>query len=218
MFKLRKLCAATAIMSVYPLFPTYAEAPHRVLVEYENLSSGLWFSSAPFVAHAAGVHLWQVGKPAILPIRELAEEGSPEWVAGMVAGGGGKTFGDDAIATITLPGQVNYVVLTVTKDKPDISGGFMLAQTNDGFAGIDAVDAYDLKQPMTVDAYALDAGTSKNIETKAYLRFLGGFGRKPENGVVHPHPGFSNSPEVQAAWRFDPAKPVARFTIIPIEN
>lgn len=193
-----------------------AEPPHRVAIEYQNLTGGLWLSSAPFASHKAGVHLWEVGKAASLPIRELAEEGSPEWVAGVVAGDGGKVFEDSAIATIALPGQTRRVELAVTKDKPEISGGFMLGQTNDGFAGIDAIDAYDLQHKATIDVYALDAGTSKNIETKANLRFLGGFGREPEEGVIHPHPGFSNSPDVQAGWRFDPAKPVARFTITPL--
>lgn len=195
-----------------------AEPPHRVVIEYQNLTGGLWLSSAPFASHKAGVHLWEVGKTASLPIRELAEEGNPEWIAGVVAGDGGKTFEDSAIATIALPGQVRRVELAVTKDKPEVSGGFMLGQTNDGFAGIDGIDVYNLQHETTIEVYALDAGTSKNIETKSNLRFLGGFGREPEDGVIHPHPGLSNSSDVQADWRFNPAKPVARFTITPLTS
>ena len=44
---------------------------------------------------------------------------------------------------------------------PLVSGGWMLGHTNDGFAGIEAADAYSLTKPVTVDVYALDAGTEK---------------------------------------------------------
>ncbi len=94
----------------------------------------------------------------------------------------------------------------------------MLGQTNDGFGGIDGVNAVHLTHAITLDVYPLDAGTSKNLENKQYLRALGGFGREAENGVIKAHPGLSTNADVPATWRFDPSKPIARVTITPVSK
>ena len=91
------------------------------------------------------------------------------------------------------------------------SGAWMLGETNDGFAGIDAVDAYHLRAPMTVEVFALDAGT------EAFTSALGGLLRDPEHGVVARHPGVRGDADLPASFRFDPAKPVGRVTVTPLQ-
>jgi Spondin_N len=214
--KLVALCGSVFLL----LFPYALKAQPQVqtravTVQYTNLTNGIWFGVVPFVAHPANVHLWSIGKPASLSIRELAEEGNTAYISDAAVAEYGKGFGDSAIGLPALPGQTRSINIVVSATYPAISGAFMLDQTNDGFAGVDSVDVLSLSHPITLYVYALDAGTSKNIETKNYLRFLGGYGRVPENGIVHRHPGFAAGSSIPPVWRFDPSKPVARITISP---
>jgi hypothetical protein len=53
---------------------------------------------------------------------------------------------------------------------PMVSGGWMLSETNDGFAGIDAVDAYRLTELLVMEVYPLEAGTEKITPRRGGLR------------------------------------------------
>jgi hypothetical protein len=212
---------SAAVLSITVLLAASAaasEVPRRVIIEFENLTSGQLLSSGPFVAHRQGLHLWQEGKEADLLIRQLAEEGNSDYVAGTAVTDGGRYYGDVAISIPALPGQKRRVELSVTETYSHVSGAFMLSATNDGFAGVDAVDAFTLHRMVTFDVFALDAGTSRNIETKAYLRVHNGFRREAEGGVVTRHLGLQGGSDVPEFWKFNPSKPVARFTIIPITS
>jgi hypothetical protein len=92
----------------------------------------------------------------------------------------------------------------------------MLVMTNDGFTGINAVNAYDLTAPKRMDLMAYDAGTEKNNERKPYLIAMMGTDRDPENGVVQMHKGIRGDADAPADWKFDASKPVARITIAPV--
>lgn len=205
--------SATALLAV----PAAAAEPsRRVIIEYENLTSGQILSSAPFIAHRRDLHLWREGEKANLQVRQLAEEGNSDWMAGTAVIDNGRLFGDVAITVPTLPRQRRRVEISVTQAHPQVSGAFMLSATNDGFAGIDAVEAFNLDRTLTIDVFAFDAGTSRNIETKAFLRAHNGFGREAEGGVIARHTGLIGGSDVPEFWRFDPSKPVARFTITPV--
>ena len=209
------ICAGASLL-LLPTTSSVAQGQSRtVTIQYKNLTNGIWFGVAPFVAHSTSVRLWTVGKPASLSIRELAEEGNPAYISDAAVAEYGKEFGDSAIGLPALPGQTRSIKLVVSAAYPDISGAFMLDQTNDGFSGVNSLNVLSLSHPITVYVYALDAGTSRNIETRNYLRFLGGFGRVPETGVVRPHPGFAADSPIPTTWRFDPSKPVASITISP---
>ena len=218
-YKILSVMAASiyAGVSVF-LLPTASRAQSEsrtVTIQYTNLTKGIWFGVAPFVAHSTSFRLWAPGKPASLSIRELAEEGNPAYISDIAVAEYDKDFGDSAIGVPALPGQTRVIRLSVSSKYPEISGGFMLDQTNDGFAGLDSLNVLSLSRPTTIYLYAFDAGTAKNVETKDYLRFFGGFGRIPENGVVHRHPGFASGAAIPEAWRFDPSKPVASITVTP---
>jgi hypothetical protein len=119
-------------------------------------------------------------------------------------------------AISVLPGQTRSVEIEVTRDHPMLSGAFMLVMTNDGFTGINAVNAYELGSPRTMDLVAYDAGTEKNNETKAHLIAMMGTARDPENGVITRHQGIRGDADAPADWKFDTSKPVGRLTITPI--
>lgn len=87
--------------------------------------------------------------------------------------------------------------------------------TNDGFAGISGVDAFAITGETTFELMAYEAGTERNNE-KADLIALMGTERDPEGGVVPRDAGLRGEADAPAAWKFDPAKPVARLTITPM--
>ena len=204
---------AIATFAAAPIAQAQTGAAHHVAIEYQDLSNTQGLSSAPFVSHAPGFHFFELGKPATVLLQVLAEEGNPEFLVG-TAIGDPKTFLDEAIGLPSLPGKGRRVVVSVDAEHPLVSGGWMLAQTNDGFAGIDAVDAFHLSKPVVMEVYPLDAGTEKNTESKADT--VGGLGRVPEHGVIARHPGIRGDADIAASFKFDPSKPVGRITITPL--
>lgn len=213
LFRTSLLAAVTLLIAPTAHAEDAAHAGRRVSIEYRELSGTQDMSSAPWVAHVRGFHLWELGKPANVLVQELAENGNPEFILGTAISDGGRTFGDIAVGLPNLPGTNRRVELTVDAAHPLVSGGWMLAHTNDGFAGLDAFDAYDLAKPATIEVYALDSGTEKDTEAKADT--MGGLGRIPENGVVARHAGLRGDADIPASFKFDPGKPIGRITISP---
>lgn len=215
---LSALVAAAVAAAPVILSPETAQAGskvRRIAIEYRDLSGTQDLSAAPFVSHSQAFRLWEEGKSASLLIQELAENGNPEFVLG-TAVGDSKTFLDEAVGVPNHPGKGRRLVLKVDAERPLISGGWMLGRTNDGFTGIEGVNAYALKRPVTIDVYPLDAGTEVNSEKAADLPFLGGLGRTAENGVIRRHPGVQGNGDIPAAAKFDPAKPVGRVVLTPL--
>lgn len=215
---IRALLAVTALAGAPAAFAQNPDVHggHRIAIEYRDLSGTQAVSLTPFVSHVAGYHLFEIGKPASLLIQELAENGNPEFILG-TAVGDPKTFLDAAVGLPNAPGKGRRVLLTVEKQHPLVSGGWMLGQTNDGFTGIDGVDAYGLTKPLVIEVYPLDAGTEMNTETKADTAALGGLGRIPENGVIARHTGIRGDADIPASFKFDPAKPIGRIVITPLQ-
>lgn len=209
--------ALGTVLSAPALLPAHAADPatRRVAIEYEELTGTQTMSMAPFVSHVAGLHLWEVGKPAKTPIQVLADDGNGEWILSIAVKGAGGDYGDATVGVPAKPGGKRRVELQVDERHPMVSGAWMLGITNDGFAGIDAIDAYRLSAPMTVEVFALDAGTEVNGEKKESVPALDGLGRDPEHKPIARHTGIRGDAEVPATAKFDPAKPVGRVTITP---
>jgi hypothetical protein len=209
------LLSAVLIAGLAAPLAQAASPSHRVTIEYQDLSGTQDLSSAPFVSHSSAFHLFEIGKPATLLIQQLAELGNPEFILGTAVGDGGHVFRDEAMGLPNLPGKGRKIELSVDAEHPLVSGGWMLGHTNDGFAGIDSVNAYELKKPLVLEVYPLDAGTKKNSETMAETAALGGLGRTPENGVIARHTGIRGDADIPASFKFDPSRPIGRVTISP---
>lgn len=171
-----------------------------------------------FVSHnRAAPALFEPGKPAPFGTQRIAEEGNVgPFLSGQVINTLGGAFGSAVSGISVPPGRSRTVELEVTPRFPLVSGMFMLVMTNDGFAGASAVDAYAVTQPVTMMVMALDAGTERNNERGTHLIAMEGTERDPENGVVAPHQGIRGDADAPGAWKFDPARPVARITITPL--
>ncbi|MBV8614477.1 MAG: spondin domain-containing protein [Acetobacteraceae bacterium] len=217
--RIHHVVVTAAMLGAGAIGPALAESASRaVTVTYQDLTGTQPMSSAAFVSHQPGVHLWVEGKPAEVTIKRMAEEGNPEWIVGMAVFDADHRFLDEAVAIPTPPHGKRSVTLTVDAAHPLVSGAWMLGMTNDGFAGIDAIDAIDLDHPMTLEVYALDAGTRKNSEKREHTAGLGGLEEDPENGVVARHPGIRGGADIPASFKFDPSKPVARVTLTPVRS
>ncbi len=211
--------AAAALMSALPAAAQDA-GPKLIRITIENLTTGQGFSPSFFASHTAdAAPLFKVGEPASAALTAVAEEGNIGGFGGAAAGAIGTTFGDAALAIHTPPGGTRESYVTVDAEHPLISGVFMLGMTNDGFSGVSGYNAWQLDGPVTVDLMAYDAGSEVNNEKRGYLGALGGGNmRDPENGVVGPHPGLRGDADAPAEWKFDPAQPVARLTLTPVDG
>jgi hypothetical protein len=221
----RRVLAAAALAALAGA--VLAEAPDdmgkapgagkRVTITYENLTAGQVLSPSVFISHnKAAPALFVPGKPAPFSTMRIAEEGNAgPFLSAVVTKTFGGAFGSAAQGIAVQPGMSRTVELEVTREFPLISGIFMLVMTNDGFTGVSGVDAYRLTRPQTIDLMAWDAGTERNNERGDYLIAMEGTERDPENGVVTRHTGIRGDADAPGAWKFDPAKPVARITIAP---
>jgi hypothetical protein len=197
-----------------------SDSAKRVRITYENLTKGQTLSPSVFITHnSSAPPLFKDGQKATFGLMRIAEEGNagPLLSAEIVKKIGGP-FGTAAQAISVLPGQTRTLDIEVTKDHPLISGAFMLVMTNDGFSGINAVNAYELTGPKSMDLMAYDAGTEKNNEKKSHLIAMMGTARDPEEGVITHHQGIRGDADAPASWKFDTDKPVARLTIAPLDN
>lgn len=194
-----------------------AGAGRRVRITYENLTTGQVFSPSAFFSHnRAAPPLFMEGQPAPFGLMRIAEEGNAgPLLSGSIVKTFGGAYGAATQGISVTPGHSRSVELEVTPDHPLITGVFMLVMTNDGFAGVSAVDAYNMRRPVTIDLYAMDAGTENNNERGSDLIAMMGTGRDPENGTVQRHRGLRGDADAPGAWKFDPTRPVGRITIAP---
>jgi hypothetical protein len=198
-----------------------ANAPgrgHMVRITLENLTKSQTLSPPVFVSHNdKAPPLFKEGEKASFGLMRIAEEGNAgPLLSEVVTKRIGEAFGAVASGTSVLPGQNRVIELEVTREFPKISGAAMLVMTNDGFTGINGVDAYGMREPHTMDLMAYDAGTEKNNERKSHLIAMMGTERDPEDGVIKRHDGIRGDADAPASWKFDPGKPVARLTIAPL--
>lgn len=216
MLKRRLLCslagalAAPALARAQYREPAFSAGGRPIEITIETLHPALVMSPGVFASHDRNHRLWQEGQKASAGLKALAETGNTDPLMFETMLGIGKGFNSSTIIYPILPRQRQIAVVTVTEAAPLISGALMIGQTDDGFIGLESVDAHRLALPHQLDLHAFDAGTKRNTETKDSLVALGGSGGEPEDAPIRRHPGYGTSPDVQAEWRFDPSRPVAR--------
>jgi hypothetical protein len=189
-----------------------------VQITIENLTTGQPFSPSYFESRTtASVPLFNLGDKASDALVAVAEGGNIGSFSVGAAKNENSAIGDGALAIHTLPGQTRTVVVHLDESHPLVDGVWMLGNTNDGFSGFAAVNAWDLTAPMTIEVRGYDAGSEKNSEKKGYLGALGGGNmRDPEDGVVTYHAGIRGDADAPKAWNWDVDGPVARVTITPV--
>lgn len=207
------LCATAAIAGL--VAPRTVES-HTYEITVENLTTGQGFSTPVFLTHTSSMHFFEPGKKASLPVQRIAEEGNHDitLVTGLQAKKHGKV-GDVQAGLPIGPGMSGTVRIMVDADHPKLSGAWMLGMTNDGFSGIDCVDAMAIGEERTMMLKGWDAGSEKNDERQANMIALMGPNRNPENGVIHPHTGIRGDKDAPKKWDFH--GDVAKITIRRVE-
>ena len=189
-----------------------------IMITIENVLTGQPFSPSFFEARTTGsAPLFTPGETASDALAAVAEGGNIGMFSVGAAMNADSALGDAALAVHTLPGQTRTLYIRVDEAHPLIDGVWMLGNTNDGFSGVSAVDAFSLTAPLTVEVLGYDAGSEINSEKKGFLGALGGGNdRDPENGVVTQHAGIRGDADAPKDWNWDVNAPVARVTFTPI--
>jgi hypothetical protein len=189
-----------------------------VQITIENLLTGQPFSPSYFETRtAASAPLFALDAKASDALAAVAEGGNIGMFSVGAAMNKESAFGDAQLVIHTLPGQTRTLTIHVDQAHPLLDGVWMLGNTNDGFSGISAVDAYALTEPLVLDVRGYDAGSEKNSEKKGFLGALGGGNdRDPENGVVTYHTGIRGDADAPKEWNWNVDGPVARVTITPV--
>lgn len=143
-------------------------------VTVTNLTHGQPMAPSAIVVHEPGYNMFVSGQPASLGLEGLAEGGSPAMVLSEAQDAIQYL---DAVSTAGINGPGNTTeVMTVLVPELDLdnvrlSVATMLVDTNDAFAGFNAVDISNMAvgDSMTFIAPAWDAGTEANTETAATM-------------------------------------------------
>jgi hypothetical protein len=196
-----------------------ASGGKTIQITIENLLTGQPFSPSYFETRTTdSAALFALDQKASDALAAVAEGGNIGMFSVGAAKNADSTIGDAALAIHTLPGQTRTVTIHVDENHALIDGVWMLGNTNDGFSGVSAVNAFELTAPMTVEVRGYDAGSEKNSEKKGFLGALGGGNeRDPEDGVIAWHQGIRGDADAPKEWNWDVNGPVARVTFTPID-
>lgn len=185
------------------------------LTSADSMEHGQPFSTTVFATHGADAMPWfKAGTKASFDLARIAEEGNPGALLEKVVPMIGKMYGHAATQIPTMPGQSRTTYITTSEKFPMLSAVWMLARTNDGFSGIEAVNLWNMKdkEPMTMELAGWDAGSERNNEQSKYLVAKMGTERDLENGMIAAHTGVKGNHDAPATWNFQPNQ-VARVTI-----
>lgn len=199
--------------------PTMSMDGKTIMVTIENILTGQPFSPSFFEARSTdSAPLFTLGEKASDALAAVAEGGNIGMFSVGAAMNKESKLGDAALAIHTLPGQTRTFTIHVSQNYPLIDGVWMLGNTNDGFSGVSAIDAFSLTAPVTVDVLGYDAGSEINSEKKGFLGALGGGNERDlENGVIAQHTGIRGDADAPKDWNWDENAPVARVTFTPVE-
>ena len=185
-------------------------------VTITNLTRAQVFSPPVIATHNANVAMFEAGTPATPELAEMAENGNPAPLVGLLAGSLDVLDVQSAAAGLPPGASVTFTV-RANPANDLLSAVGMLVSTNDSFFGLDRFTFDPMRSEMTVLVPAYDSGTEYNSEDCAYVP-----GPPCGAGPVHdPRPaegfvyvnngihGIGGVPQAEYDWR----NPVARIHI-----
>lgn len=153
----------TTLVAGSMLFAQTASAT-QFEVKIANLTNAIYFTPMLVAAHPAGNNLFTAGQPASANLQAMAEGGD---ISGLVADVNalGATVVENPAGGLLAPAAsttFNMNTDGTTNDRLSIVA--MLLPTNDGFAGLNAIEIPTVPGTYTFDVPAYDAGTEANDE------------------------------------------------------
>lgn len=157
----RSLCAA-----MFAAFLATAPAANAVdfNVEITNLSNSIYFTPFLVAAHPAGNNLFIAGQPASANLQAMAEGGDTSGLEADVTALGATVVANPAGGLLAPAGSTSFNMNTDGTSNDRLSIVAMLLPTNDGFAGLNAIEIPTTAGTYTFNVNAYDAGTEANDE------------------------------------------------------
>lgn len=215
--------------------PDPGGTPEPVNQQYEvtltNLTGGQVFSEPALILHPGSESFWEIGQPASDELEVLAESGEVTGIATLASAG---SYAFAGAETSIPPGGMQTITISTSSAANDVLTILTrMESTNDGFTGVNAVSLAGLTesgQSMSIDRWALDSGTEKNLESTNLGSVSGSRPSEPNDVIgsefnhVTVHPGViteiepipNNTSQLNQSRKFD--NPVIRIEITRIEN
>lgn len=242
MRRLRRTWPAVALAAAatgLALAPAAQANPRSYEVTIENLTGGQAFSPPVVAAHRGRDAIFDVGSPATVGVREIAENGNNAPLVAQLAANpfgqiGGFVEGTAPLVPAGVPGDAMFdqsatLALDAPRRAARLSLATMLICTNDGFTGLDSVKLpARVGQTKVRTSAGYDARTERNTEDYADLvppcqGLIGDSSGEPgtgnsnpalaEGGVISHHPGIDGTIDDLDAAIHGWTDPVARVTV-----
>lgn len=157
----RILCAAALVANVLAMQPANAV---EFDVRITNLSNAIYFTPFLVAAHPEGSALFSTGQPASASLQAMAEGGDISGLLADVNGLGATVVENPAGGLLEPAASVEFSMNTDGTSNTLLSAVAMLLPTNDGFAGLNAVEIPTEPGTYVFNVPAYDAGTEANDE------------------------------------------------------
>ncbi len=133
-------------------------------VTITNLTNAIHFTPFLVAAHPAGNNLFMAGQPASANLQAMAEGGDVSGLLADVNGLGATVVENPAGGLLAPASSTTFTMNTDGTTNDRLSIVAMLLPTNDGFAGLNAIEIPSVPGVYTFDVPAYDAGTEANDE------------------------------------------------------
>ncbi len=193
-------------------------------VTITNITRGQTFTPQLVVTHSRKVALFELGKPAGLPLEILAEDGNTAPLTDALLGQPYEVSDVQTIPGLLGPGETTSITVEATRFHSRLSLAAMLIPTNDTFVALDSVPLPRRSTTRTARAY--DAGTEANDQNCTNIPGprCDGIGHSPgpnegDEGYVYVGNGFHTLPqpdddsEVLGPQVYDWRNPVAEIRV-----
>jgi Spondin_N len=162
------------------LVPAAMATSREYEVTIENLTAGQAFSPPVAAVHKGKHAIFDVGEPASVGIREIAENGNNAPLVAQLEANpfgriGGFVEGTAPLVPVGVPGDAMFdqsatLALTAPRNAHRLSLATMLICTNDGFTGLDSIALpHRVGQQKVRTSAGYDAHTEQNTEDYADL-------------------------------------------------
>jgi len=150
------------------LAATLATAPAANAVDFDveitNLSNAIYFTPFLVAAHPAGNNLFVTGQPASANLQAMAEGGDTSGLEADVTALGATIVTNPAGGLLAPASSTSFNMNTDGTSNDRLSIVAMLLPTNDGFAGLNAIEIPTAAGTYTFNVNAYDSGTEANGE------------------------------------------------------
>jgi hypothetical protein len=133
-------------------------------VQITNLSNAIYFTPFLVAAHPAGTNLFVSGQPASASLQAMAEGGDISGLEADVMGLGATVISNPAGGLLGPASSTMFSMNTDGTANDRLTIVAMLLPTNDGFAGLNAIEIPSTPGTYQFDVPAYDAGTEANDE------------------------------------------------------